>query len=280
MRMSIQASVSGGGGLDLRRRVAELMAYRELVFNLTARDVKLKYKRSSLGIAWSLLNPLIMMAIYTAIFSLFLRVVSVPNYWALVLGGLLIWLFFANAIGSSTTSFVHSSNLISKVYFPVETLPIASVLANFTNLLISLAVLIPVLAVLRLPLGPSLVLLPVALIAMLAFTVGLAMIAAALTVYFRDLEHLIGLGLTALFYLSPVLYPLDPSAIPSGGAKYLGLFELNPMSWFLDTFHHLLYYGTWPNLRPFILMIVAAGVSSVGGYLLLQRMRPRLAEEL
>jgi ABC-type polysaccharide/polyol phosphate export permease len=253
------------------------MAYRELVFNLTARDVKLKYKRSSLGVAWSLLYPLFMMAIYTAIFSVFLRAVSVPNYWALVLSGLLVWLFFANAVGSATTSFVHGSNLISKVYFPVETLPIASVLANFVNFLISIAVLVPVLALVRLPLGPSLVLLPVVLLATLAFTIGLAMVVASLTVYFRDLEHLIGLGLTALFYLSPVLYPLDPTAIPAAGAKYIRLLELNPVSWFLDTYHHLLYYGTWPNPR---LMLVASVVSLTSGYLLLQRMRPGLAEEL
>ncbi|MBO0727620.1 MAG: ABC transporter permease [Acidimicrobiaceae bacterium] len=256
------------------------MAYRELIFNLTARDVKLKYKRSSLGVAWSLLYPLFMMAIYTAIFNVFLRAVNTPNYWALVLGGLVVWFFFSSAIGSATTSFVNGSNLISKIYFPVETLPIASVLANFVNLLISLAILVPVLAIMRLPLGSSLLLLPVALLALLAFSMGLAMIVASLTVYFRDLEHLIGLGLTALFYLSPVLYPLNPQAIPKGGVKYLPILELNPMSWFLDTFHRLLYYGTWPDPTRFILMLAASALALIMGYVLLQRMRGRLAEEL
>ena len=114
-------------------RIRELWAYRELVSNLTIRDLRLKYKRSSLGVAWSLLNPLIMMAIYTAVFSVFLRVVNSPHYWALVLGGLLSWLFFANALGSATVAFAQSANLISKVYFPIEALPVASVLANFVN---------------------------------------------------------------------------------------------------------------------------------------------------
>lgn len=269
-----------GGGFGLRRRLSELIAYRELVFNLTTRDVKLKYKRSNLGVAWSLLNPLFMMLIYTAIFSVFLRAVTVPNYWALVLAGLLMWLFFANAVGSATTSLVQGANLISKVYFPVETLPIASVLANFVNFLISLAVLIPALTLLRLPLGPSLLLLPLVLLASVAFTAGLAMIVASLTVYFRDLEHLIGLGLTALFYLSPVLYPLNPDAVPAGGAKYLQLLALNPLSWFMDTYHHLLYYGTWPNPKFFSLMLAASAVSVTSGYLVLHRIRPRLAEEL
>lgn len=278
--MSIRIATPAGPSLGLRHRISELMAYRELVFNLTARDVKLKYKRSSLGVAWSLLYPLFMMAIYTAIFSVFLRAVDTPNYWALVLGGIVVWLFFSSAISSATTSFVHGGNLVSKIYFPVEALPIASVLANFVNLLISLAILIPVLAILRLPLGPSLVLLPVALLAILVFSVGLAMIVASLTVYFRDLEHLIGLGLTALFYLSPVLYPLNPHAIPRGGGKFLYLLQFNPMSWFLDTFHRLLYYGTWPDTTRFVLMLAAAALSLVVGYLVLQRMRSRLAEEL
>ncbi|TAM59896.1 MAG: ABC transporter permease, partial [Chloroflexota bacterium] len=133
-----------------RHRIAELLAYRELVVNLAARDLKLKYKRSSLGIAWSLLNPLFMMAIYTAVFSVFLKAVQAPNYWALVLGGLLAWLFFANSVGSATVSFIGGSNLISKVYFPIESLPIASVLSNFVNFAISVAVLLVVLAVARL----------------------------------------------------------------------------------------------------------------------------------
>ncbi|MBO0837991.1 MAG: ABC transporter permease, partial [Actinobacteria bacterium] len=131
--MSAHRATSAGPVTGLRNRFGELMAYRELIFNLTARDVKLKYKRSSLGVAWSLLYPLFMMAIYTAIFNVFLRAVNTPNYWALVLGGLVVWLFFSSAISSATTAFVNSSNLISKIYFPVETLPIASVLANFVN---------------------------------------------------------------------------------------------------------------------------------------------------
>src|SRR5450759_293067 len=126
-------------------RFRELVSYRELVVNLTVRDLKLKYKGSVLGIAWSLLNPLLMMTIYTAVFSVFLRAVAVPHYWALVLGGLLPWLFFSNSLTAATTSFIRNPNLITKVYFPIESLPIAAVVANFTNFLISLAALLVVL---------------------------------------------------------------------------------------------------------------------------------------
>jgi lipopolysaccharide transport system permease protein len=262
------------------RRIGELWRYRELVFNLTVRDLKLKYKRSTLGVAWSLLNPLLMMAIYTAVFSVFLGAVKAHNYWALVLIGLLAWLFFANALGSATVSFVQGGNLISKVYFPVEALPIASVLANFVNFLIMLAVLLVVLLAARMPLGASLVLLPVILAAQLVFTLGLSLLVASLTVYFRDLEHLITLALTALFYVSPILYPLDPKALPAGAAKYIPVLSLNPLSWFLENYHAVLYYGTWPDPTRFALMLAAAVVALVGGYALFLRLRARLPEEV
>lgn len=266
-------------------RIRELLAYRELVANLTVRDLKLKYKRSSLGVAWSLLNPLFMMVIYTVVFSIFLKAVRVPNYWALVLAGLLAWVFFANAIGSATTSFVQSANLISKVYFPIEALPIASVAAQFVNFVISVALLLVVLVGARLltgypRLGLSLVLLPVILVAQLVFTIGLAMLVATVTVYLRDLEHLVALGLTALFYATPVLYPLDAAALPVHSETFIRVLKLNPLSWYLTSYHAVLFYGRWPDPLLFTLSLVAAPIALVAGYLVFSRLRWRLPEEV
>lgn len=260
-------------------RLHELVNYRELVLNLTIRDLKLKYKGSVLGIAWSLLNPLLMMAIYTAVFSVFLRAVTVPHYWALVLGGLLPWVFFSNSLTAAATSFIRSPNLITKIYFPIESLPIAGVLANFVNFVISLVVLLGILAFVGL-LGPSVVLLPVILLAHLAITLGLAMAIAAVTVYFRDVEHLIVIALTAWFYLTPVLYPLDPRALPAGAGKYIGYLELNPLSWVFESYHAVLFYKTWPDATQFTLMLVLAFVSLTLGYLFFVRLRPRIPEEV
>jgi ABC-type polysaccharide/polyol phosphate export permease len=214
------------------------------------------------------------MAIYFAIFNLVLHVFTLRDYWAYVLGGLVAWLFFANALGSAVTSLVSNPSLITKVYFPVESLPIATVLSAGVNFLVSLLVLIVVVAVARLPIGGSLVLLPVVVVAQVAFTVGLAVLLAALTVYLRDLEHLVGIFLTALFYLTPVLYPLELA-----GRQAIWL-ELNPMTWFLECYHAILYRGEWPDPAFLGLSIAAALVSLAGGYLLFLRMRPRLPEEL
>ncbi len=260
----------------------ELIDYRGLIYNLAVRDLRLKYKRSTIGVAWSLLNPLLMMVIYTIIFSVFLRTVVTPGrpYWALVLCGLLAWLFFSNSVGSAPTAFVHSANLVARVSFPIESLSIAGVIANFVNFLISLAILLIVLAAVRMPLGPSLALLPVILLAQLAFTIGVSLLVATLTVYLRDLEHLIGIGLTALFYLTPVLYPLDPASLPHGAARVIPFLKLNPLAWFLDSYHAVLFYGTWPSVIQFALMLCVAVVALVVGYLVFLRLRGRLAEEV
>lgn len=260
--------------------LSELLSYRQLLVNLTLRDLRLKYKGSALGVLWSLLNPLIMMAIYTLVFSLLLRAVVLPHYWALVLGGLLGWIFFTSALTYSTGAFINNGGLITKVHFPIEVLPLAGTLAHFINYLIMLALLLVVLGLGRVGLGPSLVLLPVVVLALLAFTVGLGLFLATVTVYFRDVEHLVGLGLTAWFYVTPVLYPLDPRVLPAGADRFLPYLNLNPLSWFFETFHSILYYGTWPDPTRFDLMLAAALVALAGGYLFYVWLRPRIPEEV
>ena len=261
-------------------RLRELARYRNLVANLTLRDLKLKYKGSVLGVLWSLLNPLLMMAIYTAVFSVFLRAVIIPHYWALVLGGILAWTFFSGAVATATAAFVHNSNLITKVAFPIEALPISSVLANFVNFLITLVVLLVVLTVARVPLGASLVLLPVIALALLAFALGIGLFLASITVYFRDVEHLVTLVLAAWFYVTPILYPLDPRALPRVAAQYLVYLKLNPLTWYVETLHSVLFYGRWPDPLMLTLTLVSSVVVLVGGYLFFAWLRPRIPEEV
>jgi lipopolysaccharide transport system permease protein len=262
------------------KRLEELGSYSPLVVNLTIRDLKVKYKGSALGVVWSLLNPLIMVSIYTLVFSVLLRAVRLENYWALVLGGLLSWIFFANAAGSASVSFIRNTSLITKVAFPIEALPLASTLAHFINFAIMLAILLVVLAATHIGLGPSLVLLPAIMLAQLAFTIGVSLVLASLTVYFRDLEHIVGLALTALFYVSPILYPLDPHALPSGAAHFLPYLKLNPLSWFLESYHAVLYAGRWPDSQYVVFMLAGSVVALVGGYLFFVWLRPRIPEEV
>lgn len=255
-------------------RLRELYAFRELVGNLVARDLRLKYRRSALGAAWSVLNPLFFVAIYTAVFSVVLRAFILPQYWTFVLAGLLPWLFFANSLGACSTSFTQNASLISKVAFPVESLAIATVLSNFVNFLITVALLLLAVVAAGRPVGPSLILLPVLLAAQLVLALGLGLGIASLTVYFRDLEHLVGLFLTALFYLTPVLYPL------TFAGRYARWLKLNPVAWYVDSYHAILYSGRWPDPVLFLPAIGLALASLAGGYAIFLRLRPRLPEEV
>lgn len=264
----------------MRQRIGELAAYRELVLNLTQRDLKLKYKGSALGIAWSLLNPLLQMAIYTIIFSLFLRIVVVPHYWAFIIGGILFWTFFSSSLLGTSVSFVRNPGLISKVYFPIEVLPISSVFANFVNFLIPLVILVVVLPIGGIHLGLSLVLLPVICLAVLVTSIGLGLIAASITVFLRDVEHFLQLGIQVFFYATPILYPLDAGSLPHGASKFIAILRLNPLAWYMDSYHDILYYGIWPHTKEFIAMLVFSLLCLVGGYLVFAKLRPRIPENL
>lgn len=256
----------------------ELYAYRDLLRGFTVRELKLKYKGSALGIAWSLLNPLLMMAIYTVVFTHVLRFGSkVPNYWALVLTGIVFWTFFSTSLISASASFVRNGHLITKVYFPVEALPFSMVLAQFINFVITLVILLAAVLIKGIPVGPPLILLPVLVLATLVLALGAAALFASVTVFFRDVEHLVQIALTALFYLTPVIYPLDPNVIP---AQYLRYLKLNPLAWYLDSFHDVVVRGVWPSWTLFLLSVAFSTVMLVVGYLSFLRVRPRLPEEV
>ncbi len=261
------------------QRLLELYRYRELVRNLTVRDLKLKYKRSALGIAWSFLNPLLMMAVYTAVFSVLLRAVNLHNYWAFILTGVLAWTFFANSLNAAVLAFTRNPDLITKIYFPIEALPIGTVLANFVNFLVMLAILLVFLGVAGIPVGLSLILLPVVAFAELGLAIGLGLVLATWNVHLRDIEHFVTIALTAWFYLTPILYPLDPHALP-GGAKYFPFLQLNPLAWYMQSYQAILYYGTWPPVVPFVLMLACTAVLLVLGYLIFASQRARLPEAL
>lgn len=262
------------------QRLLELYRYRELVRNLTVRDLKLKYKRSVLGIAWSFLNPLLMMAVYTAVFSVLLRAVSLPHYWAFILTGVLAWTFFANSLNAAVLAFTRNPSLITKIYFPIEALPIGTVLANFVNFLVMLAILLVILVGAGLHLGLSLVLLPVVVIAQLGLAIGLGLLLATWNVHLRDIEHFVTIGLTAWFYLTPILYPLDAKALPAGAAKYIPLLQLNPLGWYMQSFQAILYYGTWPSATIITLMLAFTLLVLVVAYTVFAGQRARLPEAI
>lgn len=263
-----------------RERISGLVEYRELLLNLTQRDLVLKYKGSFLGVAWSLLNPLLQMVIYTAVFSIFLRVFTLPHYWAFVIGGILFWTFFSTSLLGSSTAFIRNPGLITRVYFPIEVLTISGILANFINFLIPLAILLIVLPIAGVHLGISLVCLPVIVISILATSLGLGLIASSVTVFLRDIEHFLQLGVQVFFYATPILYPLQPGALPHGASKYIQILRLNPLSWYVNSYHAVIFFGIWPTWSEFAAMILFSLLCLVAGWLTFVKLRPRLPENL
>lgn len=269
----------------------ELARSRELVWNLTQRELKGKYKRSVLGWGWSLVNPLATMAIYTLVFRFVLQVKAPPgertgiNVFALwLLCGLLPWNFVSSSISAGIGALVGNGNLIKKVYFPREALVASAVFALVITLGIELGVLAVALLLfgnLVLPWLPALALLVVLLT---GFAMGIALGLSVLNVYFRDAQYFVGIFLQLWFYATPILYPVSYVRAKAGmqvfGVSVYTLYQLNPMAQFVEAFRDVLYDLRVPPLHTMVSVTGWAVASLVVGFLAFSRYQGRLAEEL
>jgi ABC-2 type transport system permease protein len=271
--------------------LAELKGSRDLMVNLTLRELRGKYKRSVLGWTWSLLNPLASMVIFTVVFSFFLKV-SVPpgkpsgltGFAFFLMPALLSWNFLSNGMNGSIGALLGNSNLIKKVYFPREVL----VGANVASWVVAYVIELFVLAVAVLLAGSMVLpwLAPLLLIVTIqtVFVLGVGMILSVLNVFFRDVQHLINIVLQLWFYATPIVYPI--SYVPEK-ASLLGielpvrtLYGLNPMVRFVDAYRAVLYDLRLPALNDMLFITGAAIVALVVGVITFSRLEPKLAEEL
>lgn len=274
----------------------EYLDARELLTNLTLREVRGKYKRTVLGHGWSLLSPIASLAIFSLVFGLLLRVdppVGDPSgldlfvLWLAV--GLLPWTFFAGALQAGMGSLAANAGLVTKVYFPREVLVTSVVLSFVATFGIEMSVL--VLALLAAGANPlpwlPLVIVLIALLAL--FALGLSLLLSVANTLFRDTSYLMTIVLQFWFYLTPVIYPerLVEQAVGAGGLEILGvgvpvdtLYGLNPMVRFLSCFRSLLYDNRMPSLGDWTAVLLSTGVVLVVGVVVFRRFAPRLAEEL
>jgi ABC-2 type transport system permease protein len=281
-------------GLREPGAVAQLRGSRELLVNLTMREVRGKYKRTALGQLWSLINPLAIMLIFTVVFGLVLRVQVPPgdpsglDVFALwLVCALLPWNFVNNAVTGGMGTLVGNANLIKKVYFPREVLVGATVLSWDVTLLTEMGVLTLVLlafGAMPLPWLP-LVVVFMALLTIFALGIGLALSVA--NVYFRDTQHFVGIFMQMWFYATPIVYPISYVQQAAVKLKAHGinipletLYRLNPMERFVDVFRNLMYDNRFPALSDSLYCVGAAVVSIVVGYAIFTRFEGRMAEEL
>lgn len=254
--------------------VRELVAYRELIQTLVSRDLKARYRGSSLGWLWTLLNPLMYMAIYTLVFSVYLRV-QMDNFAMFLLCGMVPWIWFSSSLSMGASSIVEGGDLLKKVYFPPQVLPTVTVLANLFNFALTLPLLLGLLMVFGVKLGWALVALPILIVAQFAFTEGFAFIVAATSVRYRDIPHILGHLLTCWFFLSPIIYP--PAMVPEAVRP---LVTFNPMTPFLTAYQSILFDGMLPSVSALGLTLALGAVMFGLGALVFERYRRVCVEEI
>lgn len=267
-------------------RLRELFRYRDLVRNLVVSEVKTRYRNSVLGFVWSLLNPLAMMMVFTIVFGVLRPNHEVANLPIYLLCGLLPWNFFSASVTSGMNSVVGNGNLIKKVYFPREVLPVAAILAQLVNFLLALIVLFGALIVFRTNFSPWLWTLPLIILIQTCFSLGIGLVLSTLQVFYRDTQMIMDVVILAWFFLTPIFY--TPDQIPStiytiGGLEFSAqrlLYILNPMASLINVYRDLLYYGYRTDIDFFIRTALTAIVALGFGYWFFIRYSDRFGEEV
>ena len=237
----------------------EIFEYRALLVELVKRDIKKKYRRSVLGILWSMLNPFLTMLIMAMVFSTFFKF-AIANFPVYLLTGQLIFNFYSEATGTAMGSILENAALIKKVYVPKHIFPIARVLSSCVNFILSLPGLILVIVITKAPIKISVLFSIIPVIYVLFFCLGVGLLLASVAVYFRDMFHLYGVLLTAISYLTPLFYPKE--IVPE---KYMFLIRMNPMVYFVDLFRDMVYYGKMPTLDEHLNCIFIIIISLFAG---------------
>jgi ABC-2 type transport system permease protein len=232
------------------QRIKELVAYREILMNLIRKEVKVKYTSSKLGAIWSMLNPLLYLAVFSLVFGVILKS-RAPDFAVYLLSGLLAWTFFSNALGLSARSVVDNANLVKKVYLPREVLPLASVGASLVDFFLQTIVLLIFMAAMgHFVIGTNLLLLPLSFIALFIFTCALSLWVGALNVRYRDTQHLLSLALLAWFWFTPIVYAsafLQDRLQAHGDWLWYGYLALNPMADIVIGFQRAIYGEVCPG---------------------------------
>jgi len=245
--------------------VRETYRYRELIWALALKELKIRYKRSVLGFMWALLNPALLMLVMTLVFSTLLRF-NIPHYAIFLLSVLLPWTFFSQSLSYAVESIVSNGDLIKKVKVAKLVFPVAAVVSNLINLGLSLVPLALLVLFMRHPFYWTWLYLPVPLLALTLFTLGMTFFFATANVYYRDVSHILQIVLSAWFYVTPIIYSLD--FIP---VKYKWIFKLNPLIYVVNGFRLAVYHGMLPKAPSIVASFVCGFVSLFIGFAIFRK---------
>ena len=267
--------------------LGQLLRYRGLIQSLVARELKARYRGSVLGFFWSFINPLLLLSIYTFVFT-----VIIPNRNAItqpfavfMFSGILPWNWFSSSLMEASGSLVSGGNLIKKVLFPAEILPIVSVLANMVHFFLGLTILVAFLIIYqKMPDPWDLVWFPIAVIIQLVFTTALGLALAALAVHFRDIRDILANLLTFWFFATPIIYPyflFEDPANPTRHVWQATLLKLNPFTHLAISYQEILFFaGPVGHLKWLLVLGAISIVFFLFGYFIFDRLRDTFAEEV
>ncbi len=257
------------------KKIKELYDYREMIFSLVKRDLKGRYKGSVLGFLWTFINPLLQLMVYTLVFSVIMRN-GIEDYYLFLFVALVPWIFFSTSISGGASCIWSQKEMVKKIYFPREVLPVAFVTSQFVNMLLSFIVIFGVLFAVRKPIsGQALLCLPVVMLVEYVLSLGAALLVSAVTVFLRDLEYILGIVTMAWQFLTPILYSIDD--VPE---ELRFVFQYNPMSPVIIAYRDILYYAKVPDLGTMISAVVLGVLLLVVGWIVFDRLQRRFAEEL
>ena len=243
----------------------EVLKYRYLLSELIKRDIKIKYRRSILGMFWSVLNPLFFIAITYVVFSTIFKS-SIKNFPLYAMAGQLIYSFFVESTTAAMISIIGNGSLIKKVYIPKYVFPLSKVLSSFVNTGFSLIALLIVIIITRAEIYWTYILIPIPFVFVFIFSVGVSLILSSLAVFFRDIIHLYSVFTTMLAYLTVIYYPI--TIIPSNLQKY---FFINPIYRFIKYFREIILYGRVPNISETLVCFLISIITLILGIYIFQK---------
>jgi len=256
--------------------IKDVFKYRELIELLTDREIKIRYKQSALGILWALLQPVIMVVLFTAIFT---KIVKMPTgnipYPIFFLAGLIPWTFFANSISAAIPSIVSNGDLVRKIYFPRVIFPLVSILACFFDFLISFILLVVLMVYFKIQITGWILLLPFICLVQLVFTIAVSLLFSSLNVFYRDVKNALTNIVQIWMFATPVIYPLETIR-----PHFRNILILNPMSGLIDSYRCVLIQGVAPNWFYLSVSITISLIIFLIAYIIFKRLEPNFSDSI
>lgn len=253
----------------------ELYDYRTMMASLVRRDLRGRYKGSVLGFLWTFVNPLLQFFVYTVVFSVILKN-DIPKYYLFLFVALIPFLFFSSCLTGGATAVLNQKDMVKKIYFPREVLPISFVTTCFVNMLFCFVIVFAVVFISGVRLDPvGLLFLPLVMLVEYLMALGIAFITSAVTVYFRDLEYILGILAMLWMYMTPVMYA--PDIVPE---QIRPVFNLNPMTYIINAYRDILYYGKRPDAMELLYGFLLGLALLAIGLVVFEKLKKHFVEEL